>query len=121
MYKVVADILKNMCTDEKTKMGYHMLSCQRNEMMNRKVSANCPKDKKISSTTSLKNRIDFLIMRYSLDEYQAINMVLELIGMKIPLSTENYLIVKDTKNSQKCVHHLKKDLIKKRSGIMQEN
>ena len=45
-YEVVADILKNMCTDVKMKMCYHMFSCQRNEMMNRKISANCPKDKK---------------------------------------------------------------------------
>ena len=51
MYEVVADILKNMCTDAKIKMCYHMFSCQRNGMMNRKVSASCPKDKHFSSTT----------------------------------------------------------------------
>ena len=46
MYEVVADILKNMCTDANIKMCYYVFSSQRNEMVNRKVSANSPKDKK---------------------------------------------------------------------------
>lgn len=53
MYGVVADILKNMCTNARMKMFYHIFSCQRNKIMNRKVSTNCPKDKHLSSIISL--------------------------------------------------------------------
>ena len=69
-------------------------------MMNRRVSANSPKEQYFSSTNSFKNRIDFLIMRDSLREYEAVNMVSELLGTKTPLTTKNYLIVQDTANVQ---------------------
>ena len=117
MYEVVADILNNMCTYPRMKMCYHIFSCQRNEMLNRKVSANCPKDKHFSSTTSLKNRIDLLIMRDSLGEYEAVKMVLDLFAMSIPVATKNYLISQDTENAQKSVYHKQIDVIKRRSGI----
>ena len=112
MHEVIADILKNMCTAAKIKMCFHIFLCQRNEMMNRRVSANCPNDKPFSSTTSLKCRIDLLIMRDSVREYEALNMVLDLFGINIPVWTKNHIILKETENTQKCVYHEQIYLIK---------
>ena len=90
MYEVAADMLKNMRTDAKMKMCYNMFSCQRNDIINRKLSANCSKNKKDLNTTSLKNKIHLLIMIYSLGKYEAINMVLDLFEMNIPVLRKNF-------------------------------
>jgi len=98
LYAAVLAIWRRYATEEMLRQSHHPYWCQKSESLNQLVTVFAPKDKHLSASMSLSDRVSLVVIIDSVGFLQGIFEVMEEIGCKVPASTMECLKQRDAKH-----------------------
>jgi len=105
LYKAVLEIWQRFATDEMLKQCHHPFWCQKSESLNQMVAVFAPKDKHLSGSMSLADRVALVVIIDSIGYAQGLCEVMEEVGCSLPASTVEYLKRRDAKRKYDQIYH----------------
>jgi len=105
LYAALTNILKHYSTKEMLMQSWHPHWIQKNELLNQLVSVFAPKDKHLSSSMSLSDRVSLMVIVDSVGYAVGLSEVFKEIGSKLPASMLESLKQKDARREYNRQYH----------------
>jgi len=97
LYAAVLTIWRRYATEDMLRQSHHPYWCQKSESLNQLVTVFAPKDKHLSASMSLSDRVSLVVIVDSVGFAQGVCEIMEEIGCDVPASTIECLKRRDAK------------------------
>jgi len=108
LYDNVCTVLSKFGTVEMLQQLYHPYSSQKSELLNQQVSRVAPKDKHFSSTMSLHDRINLVIITDSVGYHEGLSQICKGLSMQLFMPSLVFLQKKDRHRVYMQAYHKRK-------------
>ena len=91
IYEKFEEVLNRFTTPKMLRQVYHSFSTQKNEALNKAMTAVAPKDKTFSMTAALQDRVNYVVVKLTCGMMYLVETVLSLNMMMVTEATREYL------------------------------